>query len=113
MRLFSGKIAALSAEVVRALRSGGDIEVESAKDVELDVAAVLNQYLADEHEITERAKDMMQARGLPQSEFNRLKRLFADQKGIKIGEDTLDYLLDQVVQMLLHSVNVEEVFAED
>jgi hypothetical protein len=30
-----------------------------------------------------------------------------------VGDETLDYLLDQVVEMLMHSNNVEEVFASD
>ena len=37
----------------------------------------------------------------------------AEHHGIKVGDETLDHLLDQVVQMLMHSHNVEEVFAED
>ena len=35
------------------------------------------------------------------------------QRGIKIGDDALDYILDQILEMLMHSQNVEEVFAED
>jgi len=37
----------------------------------------------------------------------------AEEKGIKVGDDALDYLLDQVVEMLMHSNNVDEVFVED
>jgi hypothetical protein len=37
----------------------------------------------------------------------------ADEKGIKVGDDALDYLLDQVVEMLMHSSHVEEVYVED
>ena len=32
---------------------------------------------------------------------------------IKIGDDLLDYLLDQLIEMLMHSGNVDEVFGED
>ena len=42
-----------------------------------------------------------------------MRALVADEKGIKVGDDTLDYLLDQVVEMLMHSNNVDEVFVED
>ena len=49
----------------------------------------------------------------PQSEYQRFRKLVADERGLKIGDETLDYLLDQVVQMLMHSSNVDEVYVED
>ena len=113
MRLFSGKIAPLSEELVEALVAGGDIECESKKEVVLDVQSVFTSYLQQEREVTEKAKSTMEARGLPQSEFARVKKLAAEQKGIKVGDDLLDFLLDQLIEMLLHSGNVDEVFAQD
>jgi hypothetical protein len=113
MRLYSGKVSSIATEVVRALTADGDIESESPKEVEADIAAVLNQYLSDEREVNDRAKDILERTGKPQSEYQRVRKLAADEKGIKVGDDTLDYLLDQVVEMLMHSGNVEEVFVED
>ena len=113
MRLYAGKVGAIASEVVRALVDGGDIEVESPREVAADVESVLNEYVRLEAQASEKAKDLVQARGLPQSEFPRLKKLAAEQAGIKLGDETLDYLLDQIVEMLLHSNNVDEVFAED
>jgi hypothetical protein len=113
MRLFSGKIPAIATEAVRALLASKDIETESPKEVEADIASVLTQYLADEREVNERAKDVLERTGKPQSEYQRVRALVADEKGIKVGDETLDYLLDQVVEMLMHSNNVEEVFVED
>ncbi|WP_437627485.1 DUF507 family protein [Sorangium sp. So ce1151] len=113
MRLFSGKITPLTEEIVRALVDNRDIECTSKKEVALDVESVFTSYLNADREATERAKEILQARGLPQGEFNRVKRLAAEQKGIKTGEETMDYLLDQLLEMLMHSNNVEEVFVED
>lgn len=113
MRLYSGKVSAVAAEVVRALLSAGDIEAESPKEVESDVAAVLNQYLSDEREVNDRAKDLLERTGKAPAEYQRLRTLAADEKGIKLGDDALDYLLDQVVEMLMHSSNVDEVYAAD
>ena len=113
MRLYSGKVSAIATEVVRALLASNDIEAESPKEVEADIAAVLNQYLADEREVNERAKDVLERTGKPQTEFQRVRALVADEKGIKVGDDALDYLLDQVVEMLMHSGNVDEVYVED
>ena len=113
MRLYAAKVPQIATEVVRTLTSSGDIEAESPRDVEADVAAVLSNYLSMEHEVNEKAKDMMERTGRPQSEYQRLRQHMADQKGIKIGEDTLDYLLDQVVEIFNHSANVDEIFCED
>lgn len=113
MRLFSGKITPLSEEIVRALVENHDIECESRKEVASDLEAVFSSYLLAEREATERAKELLQARGLPQSEFNRIRRLTADQRGIKVGDEMLDYLLDQLLEMLMHSGNVDEVYSED
>lgn len=112
MRLYSSKVGVIASEVVKALTDAKDIETENAREVVLDVESVLNSYLQTEREATEHAKDILQARG-GSGDFNRIKRLAAEQKGIKIGDETVDYLLDQLVEMLLYSNNVEEVFAED
>jgi hypothetical protein len=77
------------------------------------VAAVLNQYLSDEREVNERAKDLLERTGKPNTEFQRVRALAAEEKGIKVGDETLDYLLDQVVEMLMHSNNVDEIYVED
>jgi len=113
MRLYSGKVANIATEVVRALIAGKDIEAESPKEVEADIAAVLNQYLNDESEVNERAKDVLERTGKSNADYQRVRAMVADEKGIKVGDETLDYLLDQVVEMLMHSNNVDEVFAAD
>jgi uncharacterized protein len=113
MRLYAGKVPAVATEVVRALLAPHAIESENPKEVEADVVAVLNQYLSDEREVNERAKDVLERTRKPQTEFQRVRSLVADEKGIKVGDEALDYLLDQVVEMLMHSNNVEEVFVED
>ena len=89
------------------------LSLESPKEVELDVQAVLNQFIADEQDVSDRAKDVLAQRGLPQSELGRIRKLLADERKIKLGDDAIDYLLDQLVEMLMHSANVEEIFAED
>ena len=113
MRLHSAKVPQIAAEMVGALLSGGDVESDSPKEVGLDIAAVLNQYIRDEQEVSEQAKSMLAARNLGQSEYSRMRKLVAEERKIKLGEDAIDYLLDQLVEMLMHSANVDEIFAED
>jgi hypothetical protein len=113
MRLYSGKVPVIATEVVRSLLTSNDIEAEHPKEVEADIAAVLTQYLADERDINARAKDVMEHTGKAQGDFQRVRQLVADEKGIKLGDEALDYLLDQVVEILMHSNNVDEVYVED
>ena len=113
MRLYSGKVPAIATEVVRALLAAKEIEAESPKEVEADVAAVLNQYLSDEREVNDRAKDVLERTGKSNTDYQRVRALVAEEKGIKVGDEALDYLLDQVVEMLMHSGNVDEVYVED
>ena len=113
MRLHSAKVPQIAAEMLRGLLSSKDIECESPKEVELDIQSVLNQYIQDEQEISDRAKEILTARGLPQTDYSRLKKLAADERKMKLGDEAIDYLLDQLVEMLMHSANVDEIFAED
>ncbi|MCC6647660.1 MAG: DUF507 family protein [Polyangiaceae bacterium] len=113
MRLFSGKVTPIAQEAVRALLAAKAIETEAPREVEADVASVLQSYLRTEQEAADAAKDHLARTGKGQTEFTRLKRLYAEQKGIKVGDELLDHLLDQVVELLLQTGSVDEVFAED
>lgn len=113
MRLYSGKVPTIAGEIVKTLTEQSDIETPSAREVTADIEAVLNQYLRTEKEAADKAKDAMQSRGIPNADFSRMKKLAAEQMGIKIGDETIDYLLDQVLEILMHSANVDEIFSED
>lgn len=116
MRLHRNQLPGLARNIVKALVDGGDIELPEgggAREVERDIEAVLSHYLDQTDEAMSRARDLTQQRGLPQGEFGRIKKLAAEQLGIKVGDEALDYVLDQVAEMLMRSANVEEVFAQD
>jgi hypothetical protein len=113
MRLYSTKVSTIASEVVRVLVASGDIEAEAPREVEADVSAVLSNYLSIEREVNDRTKEMLERTGRGQGDFNRVREQVAGQKGIKIGDEMLDFLLDQVVEIFHHSSNVDEIFCED
>ena len=113
MKLHSARVPQMAAEMLDGILKAKDIETDAPAEVHADIEAVLNQYIRDEIAVTEKAKDLVAQRSLPQTEFSRIKKLVADERKIKLGDDGVDYLLDQLVEMLMHSSNVEEVFAED
>jgi len=113
MRIHSARVHQIAAEMVSSLTADNAVETEAPAEMQLDIESVLNQYIRDEQDVSEKARDMLAARGLPPSELSKLKRLISDQRKIKLGDDAIDYLLDQLVEMLMHSNNVDEVFVED
>jgi len=113
MRLYQGRIAPIANAIVKALVSNGDIDTECPKDVEADVQAVLKTYVEAERQVNEEARDLLHSRKLGQHELGRIKRLVAGKRGISIGDETVDYLLDQIVAMLMYSNAVDEIYVED
>ena len=113
MRLHNAKVPELARQIVDALLAEGDIETEKPGEVRADVQSVLEQYIRDEQQVLDRAKEVLQARNLPPSELPRLKRMVSQERGLKLGDEAIDYVLDQLVEMLMHSQNVDEIYADD
>ena len=113
MRLYSGKISLIAEEIVRSLVKDADIETESEAEVRLDIESVLKEYVRQDRAVLEEAKNRMEIRGLPYAQLGKLKTLVAKERQLPINEEMLPYLLEQLLTMLFHSHNVEEIFAED
>lgn len=113
MNLHRSQLSGICKAIVDALADASQIETQSRPAAAADLEAVLASYLDQEHEIAERARDLAQQRGLPPAEAARIKRLVAEQRGIKVGDEALDYVLDQLVHMLMHSEHIDEVYAQD
>lgn len=113
MRLHRSQLPDLARAIIKSLIASEEIEVDDEREAARDIEAVLSTYLDQERQAGEQARTLVQQRGLPQGEFARAKQLSADRLGIKVGDEALDYVLDQLVEMLMHSAHVEEVYAED
>jgi uncharacterized protein len=113
MRLYPAKVDSIAAEIITTLTQAGDIEVSDHNEAQLDVAAVLKEYIRVDKELTERAKDILEIRGLPYSHLGRTKRTLADQKQFGLGEEGLSWIANQMLEAFMASKHVEEVFAED
>lgn len=113
MRLYAAKIPVITADIVRALTAENDIDVTDTAEVEQDLASVLREYLRLEREISERAKDRAEQIGANSAEVQKLKRKYAEDRNFGLGAEGISWMLDQLIQMILRSNNVEEVFADD
>lgn len=113
MRLYRGKIETISEELLGTLKRDGDIDLESEAEAKLDIEAVLKEYLRLEREIIEEAKNRMEVRGLGYSNLGRVKSQVAKERGGPTQDDVLPYLLEQILNLLFHSANVAEIYADD
>lgn len=115
MKLYSGKVKLIAQELARELIKGEHIEVEEEKqpEVVLDIESVLREYMRTEREVNDEARSLLEKRGLDFSSFGRLKRDVAKRHGFGLGEEALDWILNQLIEMLMHTVHIEEVWAED
>jgi hypothetical protein len=113
MRLYIGKVSAISDDVIKSLMTDGDLEVDNAEEARLDIESVLKEYVRRDKDVGEEAKNRMEARGLGYSQLGKVKAQVAKERGIQTGEDTLPYLIEQILEMLFHSQHVIEIFADD
>ncbi len=113
MKLYYGKIPIIAAEVTRTLAEERDIEVSDQAEVEKDIEAILKEYLRVEKSIDEEAKDHLSKAGMSYSDFPKVKKMLAKQKGFGVGEDSITYIITQIIECFMHSSYVEEVFSDD
>ena len=115
MRLNPGRLPELAKDLLRAMIKDGAVELanDRIQEGEMDIEWVLREYHRQEREIHEQAKDILAARQLDYSNLKKVKSQLASQRGLEIDEDGYRYLIDQITEMLFHSNNVEEVYADD
>ncbi len=113
MKLYSGKIPIIAAEIAKHLIDEGDIDTEAPNEVELDIEAVLKEYVRTDRELTESAKDLCEKKGLPFSTYQKVKRQLADRQKFVMGDEAIDYIMEQIIRAFMHSQFVDEIYSED
>ena len=115
MRLYPKVIPTIAREVVQTLMQDGDVEIETLRisDAEMDLAAIMREYLSNEERVNQATREALERRGYDHSKFNQVKREMADVRGFKMGDEGIEYVINQMIEFLLISRNVEEVFSAD
>jgi hypothetical protein len=113
MKLYSGKVPAVAEEIVQVLAKAGDIEVEEPKEAQLDVEAILKEYLRMDRELSDKAKDVLDERKLPYNQLFKIKKTMADERGFAVGEEVTGWIANQILEAFMHSPHIDEVYAED
>ncbi|MHB8417898.1 MAG: DUF507 family protein [Myxococcales bacterium] len=115
MKLYPKLIPGIAREIVDRLTKDADVEVEPLRvgDAEMDMASIMKEYLAAEERVNQATREALERRGYDHSKFGQVKREMADVRGFKMGDDGVDYIIGQMIEFLLVSRNVEEVYADD
>jgi hypothetical protein len=115
LKLYRGKVPIIAQTMVKSLVDENAIEVEpeNQPEVRLDIESVLKEYLRTEREINDEARELMTSRGESFSSFGKIKRTVARKRGFGLGEESIDWIMSQLIEVLLHTSHVEEVWAED
>ena len=100
-------------DLVRELTAQNDIEVEDEMEVRMDLEAVLKEYVRRERQLIDESKDRMQREGLGYSKLGKMRQRVAKEMGFPQQDETLPYMIEQLLNMLFHSANVAEIYADD
>lgn len=113
MRLYSGQFNLIAAEIIKNLIKADLIEIEPdvVQEAELDVVGVLREYNRMDRELGRRARDEAGTEGSGQEQ--RIKRRMAREKGFKLGDDGIEYIVLQIIETFEHSAHVDEIYGTD
>jgi hypothetical protein len=115
MKLYPKLIPGIAREIVDRLTKDSDVEVEPLRvgDAEMDMASIMKEYLAAEERVNQATREALDRRGYDHGKFNQVKREMADVRGFKMGDEGVEYIIGQMIEFLLVSRNVEEVYSDD
>ncbi len=113
MRLYVSKISTIVEAIIRTLVDSGDLEVSNRAEFKADVESILKEFRRKDREITERAKDILEHRGLPYSDLYRIKRQVAENHDFGIGEESVAWIANQLIELFMQSQWVEEIYVDD
>lgn len=113
MRLYASKIPAITEAIFRQLVDPNHLEINDRDEFKRDVESILKEYLRKNREITERSKDILEQRGLPYSDLYRVRRQLADDQDFGIGDESVNWIANQLTELFMQSQFVEEIYSED
>ncbi len=113
MRLYSGQYNLIATDIVRDLQKKGliDVGAEEIREAELDVVGVLREYNRMDRELTRMSRD--QAPGESRGAAMKVKRRLAREKNFRLGDDALEYVVNQIIETFIQSAHIEEIYGED
>lgn len=115
MKLYRAKVPAIAKDIVTRLVSDGDIEVvgDNKEEAEQDYVAIMEEYLRRDSDLRNHIRDHMAQRNLPYNQYGRTRSRVAEEWGHPLGDDVERFLARQMVENLMISRWIDEVYEED
>jgi hypothetical protein len=115
VRFYSKLIPRLAKEIIQDLTRKEHIEVEaeSVEEAREDLIAIMREYQIQVDGISAEAKTILIRRNWPRSKMSETMRMISGQRKLPLGDDGVDYVINQMLEFMLISNNVEEVYAGD
>lgn len=115
MKIYRKKITPISESIVDTMVRDGDIEILGSLHnvVVKDVASFIENYSNEEHGISETTKTILERKGMSEAQFKKVREILADEKGIPLGDDALEYLADKIIRYFMTEDSIDEVYSED
>lgn len=115
MKIYKGQAHQIAVEIANTLIKEEAVDVEQSEIDEfyLDIESVFRAYIDTDKQIYEEAQEMVQKRRLDFSSFHKIQREIAKKYNFALGEDAIDWITDQLIEMLFHTSHVEEIWADN
>lgn len=116
MKFYPKLCEKMGREIVEALVVNKSIELAEGMQAEAqeDFAAILREWQRQADEIGSDASALLERREWPRSKFAEARDLIAAQRKFAVREDeAIDYLIAQMLEFMMMSSHIEEVFAAD
>lgn len=115
MKIYTSRISMMADEIAKHLIDEKAVEVtsEEMNEFRLDLESVLRSYVDTDRRIHEEAQELISRRGLDFTQLGRIKREVAKKYNFALGDDAIDWITDQMIEMLYHTTHVEEVWADN
>ncbi len=115
MKLYRVRIPVIAKAVIDTLCADSSIEVEPANrsEAELDLVAVMEEYLRRDSALREQVREYMARHSVPYDRYGKTRSQAADEMGHPLGDDVERFLSRQFVENFMISRWIDEVYADD
>lgn len=115
MKIYRKKIGPIAEEIVNTLVRDEDIEIRGGlfNTVVKDISNFIEDYAKQEQALSDEAKVKMENEGLSVEHLVKVKNILAQQRGVKLGDDALEYLAEKIIKYLFTEDAIEEVYSDD
>ena len=115
MKIYRKKIGPISEEILTTLVRDEDIEILGSlhNSITKDIGNFIEEYVRDEHAVSDAAKVILEQKGLPLEQLMKVKNIIAAEKNVPLGEEALEYVADRIIRYFMTEEAIDEVYSDD